>query len=121
MVINLSSSPPSYSTSITRLANYKSPFSARSFKLNFDFPKPHSSRSSICYSFASPHINLTCKKRFLSEKSRCTYGNRVDFRTWAISGFDYGNFEGPQSVLEAVVVLTANLYFVCCKSILCLL
>ncbi|KAI9073354.1 hypothetical protein K1719_044695 [Acacia pycnantha] len=107
MVINLSSSPPSYSTSITRLANYKSPFSARSFKLNFDFPKPHSSRSSICYSFASPHINLTCKKRFLSEKSRCTYGNRVDFRTWAISGFDYGNFEGPQSVLEAAAVLTA--------------
>ncbi|XP_028785644.1 membrane metalloprotease ARASP, chloroplastic-like [Neltuma alba] len=107
MVINLSPSPPSYSSSIIRLANCKSPISERSLNLNFHFPKPHSSRSSICCSFASPHINFTCKKRFLFEKSRCTHGNRVDFRTWAIPGFDYGNFEGPQSVLEAAAVLTA--------------
>ena len=31
----------------------------------------------------------------------------LDFRTWSIAGFDYGNFEGPQSVLEAAAVLTA--------------
>lgn len=31
----------------------------------------------------------------------------MDFRTWAIAGFDYGSFEGPQSVLEAAAVLTA--------------
>lgn len=37
------------------------------------------------------------------------HGNRIveDFRTCAIGGFDYGNFEGPQSVLEAAAVLTA--------------
>jgi len=34
--------------------------------------------------------------------------NRVGFRTCrAIGGFDYGSFEGPQSVLEAAAVLTA--------------
>lgn len=47
-------------------------------------------------------MKLTTKKHFL-------HGNRIveDFRTCAIGGFDYGNFEGPQSVLEAAAVLTA--------------
>ena len=52
-------------------------------------------------------MNFTRKKQFLHDTSRCTHGNSVDFRTWGIAGFDYGNFEGPQSVLEAAAVLTA--------------
>lgn len=51
-------------------------------------------------------MNLTFKKQF-HDNSRCTHGNRVDFRTRAIGGFNYGSFEGPQSVLEAAAVLTA--------------
>lgn len=51
-------------------------------------------------------MNLTFKKQF-HDNSRCTHGNRIDFRTRAIGGFNYGSFEGPQSVLEAAAVLTA--------------
>lgn len=48
-------------------------------------------------------MKLTSKKQFLHQNR-----NRVvDFRTCAIGGFDYGSFEGPQSVLEAAAVLTA--------------
>lgn len=48
-------------------------------------------------------MKLTTKKQFLHSKR-----NRVGFRTCrAIGGFDYGSFEGPQSVLEAAAVLTA--------------
>lgn len=48
-------------------------------------------------------MKLTTKKQFLHNKR-----NRVGFRTCrAIGGFDYGSFEGPQSVLEAAAVLTA--------------
>ncbi|XP_027346464.1 membrane metalloprotease ARASP, chloroplastic [Abrus precatorius] len=98
MVVNLSPSPPSHSSSIIRLANSKSPISEPSFKHRTLFPKPLFSPS-----FASPRLNFTCKKHFLHGNSRST----VDFRTWSIAGFDYGNFEGPQSVLEAAAVLTA--------------
>lgn len=98
MVINLSSSLLSSSTSLIKLSKYnKSPSSPpSSLNLNFHFPKPHS--------FPPPHINLAFKNRFLFDKTKFTHGNRVNFRTWAISGFDY---EGPQSVLEAAAVLTA--------------
>ncbi|XP_057455839.1 membrane metalloprotease ARASP, chloroplastic [Lotus japonicus] len=103
MVINLSPSPPSHSTSIIRFANSKSPISESSFKFKTHFSKPLLSPS-----FASPNVkSFACKKRFLHDNSRFTHGNRVDFRTWAIAGFDYGSFEGPQSVLEAAAVLTA--------------
>ncbi|KAI4334119.1 hypothetical protein L6164_018850 [Bauhinia variegata] len=105
MVINLPYSPPSYSSSIIRLTNSKSPISEPSFKLKTHFPKPYS--SSICFSFASPNISPSCHRRFFCEKNRFTHGNRLDFRSWAIPGFDYGNFEGPQSVIEAAAVLTA--------------
>ncbi|KAF1885530.1 hypothetical protein Lal_00029419 [Lupinus albus] len=90
--------------SIFKLANPKSPISASSLKLKTHFSKP------LFYpSFASPHLNFTTKKQFLHGKnySRCKHAKRFDFRTWAIAGFDYGSFEGPQSVLEAVAVLTA--------------
>ncbi|XP_061357761.1 membrane metalloprotease ARASP, chloroplastic-like [Gastrolobium bilobum] len=102
MVINLTPSPPSHSSSIIRLANSKSPISESSFKLKAHFPK-----SLFSPSFGTPNATFTCKKQFLHDNRRCTHGNRVDFRTWAIAGFDYGNFEGPQSVLEAAAVLTA--------------
>ncbi|KAI4322527.1 hypothetical protein L6164_022212 [Bauhinia variegata] len=104
MVINLPYSPTSYSSSIIRLTNSKSPISEPSFKLKTHFPKPY---SSICFSFASPNISTSCNKRFLYEKNRFTHGNRLDFSSLAIPGFDYGNFEGPQSVIEAAAVLTA--------------
>jgi membrane-associated protease RseP (regulator of RpoE activity) len=48
-------------------------------------------------------VKFTTKKHFLHDNNR----KRVDFRTCAIGGFDYGSFEGPQSVLEAAAVLTA--------------
>jgi membrane-associated protease RseP (regulator of RpoE activity) len=48
-------------------------------------------------------VKFTTKKHFLHDNRR----KRVDFRTCAIGGFDYGSFEGPQSVLEAAAVLTA--------------
>ncbi|KAG4967582.1 hypothetical protein JHK85_034012 [Glycine max] len=98
MVVNLSPSPPLHSSSIIRLANSKSPISEPWLRLKTHFPKPLLSPS-----FASPSVNFTCKKQFLHGNNR----NVLDFRTWSIAGFDYGNFEGPQSVLEAAAVLTA--------------
>ncbi|WVZ02183.1 hypothetical protein V8G54_022989 [Vigna mungo] len=98
MVVNLSPSPLLHSSSIIRLANSKSPISESWHRLKTHFPKPLLSPS-----FSSPSVNFACKKQFLHGNSR----NRLDFRTLSIAGFDYGNFEGPQSVLEAAAVLTA--------------
>ncbi|BAT90299.1 hypothetical protein VIGAN_06151900 [Vigna angularis var. angularis] len=98
MVVNLSPSPLLHSSSIIRLANSKSPISESWHRLKTHFPKPLLSPS-----FASPSVNFAFKKQFLHGNSR----NRLDFRTLSIAGFDYGNFEGPQSVLEAAAVLTA--------------
>jgi hypothetical protein len=47
-------------------------------------------------------IKLTIKKHFFLPDNK----KRVVFRTRAIGGFDYGSFEGFQSMLEVVVVLT---------------
>ncbi|KAK9285237.1 hypothetical protein L1049_024426 [Liquidambar formosana] len=110
MVINLSSSPPSSSSfSHVSLINSKRPISDFPLK-----PKTHFSNSlssSICYSFcssySSSHVKFHSKNQFLCEKSRYPHGKRFDFRSWAISGFDFGNFESAQSVLEAAGVLTA--------------
>ncbi|KAL1362762.1 hypothetical protein HN51_010983 [Arachis hypogaea] len=106
MVIYLSPSPPSHSsTSILRFSNSRTPISDSSFK-----PKPHFSIPLFSHSFGSNFSTLTFKKQLLNHNNssgRFTHGNRVDFRTLAIPGFDYGNFEGPQSVLEAAAVLTA--------------
>ncbi|WJX49927.1 hypothetical protein P8452_36302 [Trifolium repens] len=98
MVIYLSPSPPSHSTSIIRLSNSKRPISDSSIKL-----KTHFSKSLLSPSFTSSNVKFTTKKHFLHDNRR----KRVDFRTCAIGGFDYGSFEGPQSVLEAAAVLTA--------------
>ncbi|RYR69134.1 hypothetical protein Ahy_A03g015668 isoform A [Arachis hypogaea] len=94
MVIYLSPSPPSHSsTSILRFSNSRTPISDSSFK-----PKPHFSIPLFSHSFGSNFSTLTFKKQLLNHNNssgRFTHGNRVDFRTLAIPGFDYGNFEGP--------------------------
>ncbi|KAG2712203.1 hypothetical protein I3843_04G106000 [Carya illinoinensis] len=105
MVISLSSYPPCSSSSLVRLTNSKSPISEFSLK-----PKTHFSKSpssSICHSFSPSQLGLNFNKQFFFAKSRNPLGKRFDFRSWAIPGFDFGNFENAQSVLEAASVLTA--------------
>ncbi|PON68705.1 Membrane metalloprotease ARASP [Parasponia andersonii] len=100
MVVNLSCSFPSSSSfSLIRLTNSKSPISDFPFKTKTHLSKPLSS--------SSPDLNFHYKKQFFYEKSRNPHGKRFKFKTWAISGFDIGNFESAQSVLEAAAVLTA--------------
>ncbi|CAM8934874.1 unnamed protein product [Rhodiola kirilowii] len=88
----------SYSLSISRFANSKSPI--------FNHPpniKPHFSKSklsSICCTF---HPRFHKKTRFLD----VGLGRSSDFRTCALPGLGLGGFEGAQPVIEAVSVLTA--------------
>ncbi|PRQ52773.1 putative S2P endopeptidase [Rosa chinensis] len=102
MVINLSSSPPSSSLSFIKLTNSRSPISEFPSKPKTHLPKPLS-----CCSFSSSDLNFHCKDPFLSVKGRSPNGRRLKFRSCALPGFDYGNFESVQSVLEAAGVLTA--------------
>ncbi|XP_062009451.1 probable membrane metalloprotease ARASP2, chloroplastic [Rosa rugosa] len=102
MVINLSSSPPSSSLSFIKLTNSRSPISEFPSKPKTHLPKPLS-----CCSFSSSDLNFHCKDPFLSVKGRNPNGRRLKFRSCALPGFDYGNFESVQSVLEAAGVLTA--------------
>ncbi|KAM1365416.1 hypothetical protein PS2_043332 [Malus domestica] len=103
MIINLSASPPSSSFSLIKLSNSKSRI--------FDFPsKPktyHSKplSSSISCSFSSPELGFHCKDRFFIKNGKCPQGKRFKFRTCVIPGFNSGNFESAQLVLEAVDVL----------------
>ncbi|KAK9924533.1 hypothetical protein M0R45_032898 [Rubus argutus] len=97
MVISLSSS-----LSFINLNNSRSPISEFSSKPKTHLPKPLS-----CSSFSSSDLNFHCKDSFLSVKGRHPNGRRLKFRSCAIPGFDYGNFESVQSVLEAAGVLTA--------------
>ncbi|KAJ6343405.1 hypothetical protein OIU76_005194 [Salix suchowensis] len=97
MLINLSSSPPSPSSSLSRFSNSKSRIlesSSLKSKTNFFKPLP----SSLCY---SSNLSFHPKTHLFS---RCPHGKRLDVKSWAVSGFDLGNF---QSVLEAAGVLTA--------------
>lgn len=105
MVINLSSSPPSSSYSVIRLTNSKSPISEFSLKPKTQFSKCQF--PPICNSFSSSQLGLNFRNHFFFEKSRNALRKRFDFRSCAISGFDFGNFESAQSVLEAAAVLTA--------------
>lgn len=106
MVVNVSSFLSSSSFSLIKLTNSKSPISEFPFK-----PRTHLSKplySSLCYSFSSlDNLGLHCKNRFLHIKSRKPPGRRLEFTSWALPGFDFGNFESAQSVLEAAGVLTA--------------
>ncbi|KAJ6403928.1 hypothetical protein OIU84_012180 [Salix udensis] len=96
MLISLSSSP-SPSSSLPRFSNWKSPLlessSLKPQTTHFLKPLP----SSLCY---SSNLNFHSKTPLFT---RCPLRKRLDFRSWAVSGFDLGNFE---SVLEAVGVLT---------------
>ncbi|CAN6574277.1 unnamed protein product [Malus baccata var. baccata] len=106
MIVNLSASLPSSSSfSLIKLSNSKSSISGFPSKPKTHLPKPPS--SSICYSFSSPDVGFQCKDRFFIENGRYPRGKRFKFRTCAIPGFDHGNFESAQSVLEAASVLTA--------------
>ncbi|KAF5741434.1 hypothetical protein HS088_TW10G00431 [Tripterygium wilfordii] len=105
MLLNFSASRPYSSSSLSRLTNSKSPFLEPSLKL-----KTHllnSLSSSIDCSVPSSRLDFQCKSQFLFNKSRYPLGRRVNFRSGAFAGLDYGNFENAQSVLEAVSVLTA--------------
>uniref|UniRef100_A0A6N2MY99 PDZ domain-containing protein n=1 Tax=Salix viminalis TaxID=40686 RepID=A0A6N2MY99_SALVM len=96
MLISLSSSP-SPSSSLLAFSNWKSPLlessSLKPKTTHFLKPLP----SSLCY---SSNLNFQSKTPLFT---RCPLRKRLDFRSWAVSGFDLGNFE---SVLEAVGVLT---------------
>ncbi|KAM1263023.1 hypothetical protein ACFX13_028752 [Malus domestica] len=105
MIINLSSSPSSSSFSLIKLSNSKSLISDFPSKPKTHHPKPLS--SSICCSFSSLDLGFHCKDRFFIENGRCPHGKRFKFRTCAIPGFDSGNFESAQLVLEATAVLMA--------------
>ncbi|EEF32708.1 membrane metalloprotease ARASP, chloroplastic [Ricinus communis] len=97
MLLNFSSS-----SSFLRFTNSdKSPIIDASLR-----PKSHFSEplfSPLTSSLPSSHLSL----HFHSKKhvfGRYPLGKRLDFRSWAVSGFDFSNFE---SVLEAASVLTA--------------
>lgn len=92
MLINLPSSPQSPLTLI-RFINSRIPIS--------DYPLP--SKTHFSKSFFSPIQDPI----FKNKKTRVSSVRRRNFKTWAFPGFDFGGFEGPQSVIEAAAVLTA--------------
>ncbi|OWM79818.1 membrane metalloprotease ARASP, chloroplastic [Punica granatum] len=102
MIINLSSSPPSLSSSYTlgRLINSKSPASEFPLRPRTHLPKSYLSSCS----FSSSSCKFDSKNRFLWGKIRHPCSRRLDFRSWAVAGLDFSNFE---SVLQAAGVLTA--------------
>ncbi|XP_057954684.1 probable membrane metalloprotease ARASP2, chloroplastic [Malania oleifera] len=105
MLINVSHSSPSSSCSLIRLINSKTPISE--FPLKHKSHLPKSVSSSVCCSFCASNLKLPFKNQFSHLKSGYPRRKRGTFRTWAIAGFDFGNFESAQSVFEAAGVLTA--------------
>ncbi|KAL6135251.1 hypothetical protein ACLB2K_067479 [Fragaria x ananassa] len=95
MVISLSSSPPSSSLSLIKLTNSSSEFPSK--------PKTHLPSCS----FSSSDLSFHRKDPFLSLKGGNPNGTRLKFKSCALPGLDYSNFESIQSVLEAAAVLTA--------------
>ncbi|GLT35578.1 hypothetical protein SLA2020_100180 [Shorea laevis] len=103
MFINLSSSRPSPSLwFFSRLSNSKPPLLDHALKPKALFSK--SPLSSICCSFSSTTVGFQCKNRFFYQKGCYPLLQRLDFKTQAVPGFDFG---GVESVLEAAAVLTA--------------
>ncbi|KAL5573346.1 hypothetical protein UlMin_022943 [Ulmus minor] len=94
MLLNL----PSSSFSLIKLTSSRPPISVSPSKARTHLAKPLSS-------FLDHHFQR--RKRFFYDKSRNPNGRRFKFKSRAISGFDFGNFESAQSVLEAAAVLTA--------------
>lgn len=100
MIINLSSSPPSSSYSISRLINSRSLASEFPIK-----PRSHRAKSLLSsYSCAPSNCNFHSDNRFLCVRVQEPSRRRLDFRSWAVPGLDFSNFN---SVLEAAGVLTA--------------
>uniref|UniRef100_A0A2P2IM68 Uncharacterized protein LOC105141665 n=1 Tax=Rhizophora mucronata TaxID=61149 RepID=A0A2P2IM68_RHIMU len=97
MLINFSPSP--LSPSIHRYTNLKSPIFESSSRPKTQLLK-HVSPSLFC-SPSSQRLNFSGKNELFR---RCPLGGKLDFRSWALSGFDFGNVD---SVLEAAGVLTA--------------
>ncbi|GAV71894.1 Peptidase_M50 domain-containing protein [Cephalotus follicularis] len=104
MLMN-SSFPPSSSNSLIKLTNPKSPISDFLSKTKTHLSK--SLLSPICYTFPSSSLGFHFKNRFFYDSIRYPHKRKLDFRSWAVAGFDFGNFESAQSVLEAAAVLTA--------------
>ncbi|GKV33109.1 hypothetical protein SLEP1_g41653 [Rubroshorea leprosula] len=103
MFIKLSSSRPSPSLwFFSRLSNSKPPLLDHALKPKALFSK--SPLSSICCSFSSTTVGFQCKNRFFYQKGCYPLLQRLDFKTQAGPGFDFG---GVESVLEAAAVLTA--------------
>ncbi|KAJ9176896.1 hypothetical protein P3X46_012161 [Hevea brasiliensis] len=94
MLLNFSSSLLSPSSSFLRFSSAKSPIIDSSS--SYLRPKNQLSDSPLS------HLRLYCKNQLFSKFA--LGGKRLDFRSWAVSGFDFGSFE---SVLEAAGILTA--------------
>lgn len=94
MLINLSSSLPS----LLRFTNQKLPISDLSLK-----PKTHFSNSPL----SSPNLNFHPNNHLFYSRTKYPQEKRINFRTSAVPGLDFGGFESAQSVLEAAFVLTA--------------
>ncbi|GMH11029.1 hypothetical protein Nepgr_012870 [Nepenthes gracilis] len=105
MLINLSSCPPSSSSSQIRLLRTpKALISESPLK-----PKSHFLRSlssTILWSSSSPQVSFHRRNEFSFDKGKCPQSRSANSRCCAFSGFDFGGFEGLQSVLEAAAVLT---------------
>lgn len=102
MLVNnfISSCPPSSSLFRIKLSKPKSIFSLK--------PKTHFSNSlfpdplSLNFLHSNHHLSLGNNSLYLQRRTR------QNFECCAFSGFGFGGgFEGPQSVIEAVAVLTA--------------
>ncbi|KAK4745328.1 hypothetical protein SAY87_011640 [Trapa incisa] len=99
MVINLTSLPPSPSYSLSRLVNSKLP---SEFRIK---PSYHRPKSLLGWSSCVPcYCNFNSDSRFLSVRVQQPSRRRFDFRSLAVPGLDFSNFN---SVLEAAGVLTA--------------
>ncbi|KAL1216984.1 Membrane metalloprotease ARASP [Cardamine amara subsp. amara] len=97
MLLNISSSPISHRNPHF-LSNFTNPTSYFPRRSKTHLPKSH------IFPNLSSLSNQSLKNRVLFGNKRCPDGERIRFRTRAISGIDLGSFE---SVLEATAVLTA--------------
>lgn len=100
MILNLSTSPISAS-SLIRLLSSKSPNKTHFSKSLFP-----SSLCSSSISYNNPHS----KNQLFFEKRRPPHGRGDSFKPWAYTGFELGNFESAQNVLEASAIVAAIIF-----------
>lgn len=95
MILNLSTSPTSSSSLIKLLTSTsKSP------------NKPHFSKSLFPTSLCSSSTSYTKAL----EKRSPPHGRGDSFKSWAYPGFELGNFESAQNVLEASAIVAAIIF-----------